>query len=218
MKYLLLLLVISIEALSSQRPVPDAHAFKGWRPVEGYADTRIDWRSLPRVTPTCDKGAALYPTHPQQSTKVYHVFDWGSYNHFKLTGDSEACTISSRHNNSRGVKLCLRPDTIYYALISDLYRDACGQTYRAYWEVIYLKKNDNMGTLFAKGRTMYENPRSEFPGDYVMGPTYPLKTDDFLFFTPLFQADAEKIAEQRRLAERTHIYSPETSLFTPRGN
>lgn len=218
MKTLLLVIFVSLHALASTRTVPDAHAFTGWRPVPDYADTRINWRAQPRVSPICAQGATLYPTHPQQNTKVYHVFDWGSYDHFKLNADSEACTIGARHANSRGVKHCFRADTAYYVFMSDLYRDACGNIYRAYWELNYLKKYESMGTLFAKGRTMYPNPRSEFPGDYVMGQTYPLQITDFLFFTAPLAGDIEKISEQQKAAERTHRYDSRSFLFTPRTN
>lgn len=218
MKTLLLTFLLSLSAVASTRSVPEAHAFTGWKPVSGYADTTINWSQQPRVQPSCNKGAALYPTHPQQNTKVYHIFDWGTYNHFKLAADSEACTIGSKYPNSRGVKLCFRADTAYYVFMSDLYRDACGNIYRAYWELNYLKKYENMGTLFAKGRTMYPNPRSEFPGDYVMGQTYPLEPNDFVFFTVPFAGDIEKISEQQKSAERTHRYDPVSFLFNPKSN
>lgn len=216
MKFLIFLaLSISFQVLAQTqtRTIPDAHAFKQWQPVDGYADGSIDLSKLKSVAFNCTSDENLYPLTPQQYTKHYHIFDWGSYDHFKLTADSEACLVGSKYKNSQGVKACLSPDTVYYVLMSDVYRDRCGKMYRAFWEVIYLKKNDNMGTLFSKGRTMY--PKNGSTHDFYEGHTYALHRNQFVMLTEIFNQDAEKISLSQQRAVKTHKFDASTIIYTP---
>ena len=195
--------------------LPDAHAFRGWTPVEGYVTSNLRFDRIPRVQLNCPADPNnLYPTHPDQGLKAYHRFDGGSYNHFQLTAESEACTMGGNYKDGHGLYPCLRPDAAYRVEMSDIYRDKCGNLYRGYWNLLYLKKWESMGTLFSKGRTMYVNPNSQFSGDYVMGPTYRVPLSDFLFLGAPWAGDRERAAEQAaRALQRTHNFDSLTLLF-----
>lgn len=209
------LFFLTIATAFAQNPVPpNAHAFKGWQPVEGYVTSTIDLARLPRTEINCAADpTGLYPTHPQQDVKHYHRFDWGTYDHGKLKGDDEGCSMSSKFKNARGEYSCLRPDVIYSVIMSDVYRDRCGNLYRAYWELLYLKTNENMGTLFSLGRTLYPNPASSFPGDYVMGDTYKVSRTQMMFLSPVLNGDREKVARAQQNAQRTHRFDESRLLF-----
>ena len=180
----LLVLTFSISASAIELPtpvVPNAEAFTGWT-VQPYDVDPLNFSKLETKTFKCaDK--MLRPLSADQSTKKYHKYVRGSYLNSKLRGDSEACAVASQKN------YCLRADTIEYTIMSDIYSDACGNTYRAFWEVLFLTKNESMGTLCSLGRTFYEKADSEFPGEIEIGPTYQVEASRFLFFTELFKTD-----------------------------
>lgn len=212
--FTILLLMTATKALAHSPVPPNAHAFKGWQPVEGYVTSHIDLNKLPKVQLNCPADPdGLYPTHPQQEVKHYHRFDWGTYDHFKLKGDDEGCSLGSRYKNANGEYSCLRPDTVYSVVMSDVYRDRCGHLYRAYWQLLYLKTNENMGTLFSLGRTLYPNPNSSFPNDFVMGDTYRVSRAQVLFLSAPLTGDREKIIRSQQSAQRTHRFDPERLLF-----
>jgi hypothetical protein len=85
--------------------------------------------------------------------------------------------------------------------MSDTYEDACGNLYRGYWFLNYRvgggpqKSEDNMGTLFSKGRTQYPKPNAIFAGEVVDGNTYAVGIKNFLFLSPLLPGDMKKIRE-----------------------
>ncbi|MGZ3653036.1 MAG: hypothetical protein ACXVB9_12855 [Bdellovibrionota bacterium] len=155
----------------------------------------------------------LYPTHPQQRSKSYHVFRVAVYANEKLDGGSPVCKISS----SGAKKYCLLADTFEYAVISDLYQDACGGLYRGVWSVGFPKKDDNMGQLFSRGRTVYPKENAEYAGDVEDGQTYPLDQKDFLFVTHPFAGDSEVAKKLAAEAQATHTYDSVTHLFVKKG-
>lgn len=182
-----LILLISSATYAADLPtpvVPDASAFNGWT-LQPYEVDKIDFAKL-RTKPFSCGDKLLKPLSADQSTKKYHKYIAGTYDHAKLRGDSEACVTSS----STGY--CLRGDMLQYTIMSDIYIDACGNSYRAFWEVLFLTKNENMGTLCSLGRTFYEKANSQFPGEIEIGPTYPVDVKQFLFFTDLFTSDSKK--------------------------
>lgn len=134
----------------------------------------------------------LFATHPQQTTKEYMYALWADYDYTKLPVDSVACTIP---NPTR--KYCLRATWAKLVVMSDTFEDSCGNQYRAYWMVNYLMADESMGTLVSKGRTIYEKPRSQFPGEFVTGNTYELREDDFLMLSPVWKGDQIKINQSR---------------------
>jgi hypothetical protein len=118
----------------------------------------------------------LYPTHPQENTKEYMYGDSATYDYSHLPATSSACVTP---NLSK--KFCLRGTSAHLVVISDLYQDTCGNTYRGYWLVSYLKSDESMGTLLSKGRTIYQKPNAEFAGEFITGDTYKVQSKDFLF-------------------------------------
>ena len=189
----------------SKQIVPNASAVISWQEMQGYRSTDIDVMTLPHIPLTC-ADTTLYPTHPQQNTKLYHVFRSARYDQTKMTGDAEACSLSSKYPSANGIKACLRPDYLEYAVISDIYRDTCGNFYCGVWDVAFLKANDNMGILFSKGRTLYQKPEAGDILDMYIGDTYGVSADEFLFLTPVFGPDLEREKELEQAARATHRY------------
>lgn len=196
----------------TQLQFPNASALVRWTDNIGPSNDVVDPLKVERRPLNCID-TNLYPTHPQQMSKVYHVALVGRYDMEKLTAEDEACAIGSKYKNTRGIKMCLRADSVEYNVLSDTYADSCGNMYRGFWEVSFLQREDNMGTLFSKGRVLYEKPRAEFPKDMYVAQTYAVPVKEFLFLSPLFKDDLKNIEEQRREAEKTHRYNPTTHLY-----
>jgi len=197
---------------TSELPEPNA--------IVRWADPRYEESNLPALddlehvdVPASCHDRKLYPTHPQQRSKSYHVFRMAVYENDDLAGDSPVCKISS----SGAKKYCLLADTFEYAVISDIYQDACGGLYRGVWNVGFPKKDDNMGQLFSRGRTVYTKANAEFSGDVEDGQTYPLERKDFLFLAPPFAGDAEVAKKLAAEAQLTHTYDSVTHLFVKKG-
>lgn len=169
-------LCLAVELPTPQ--VPNKEAFLGWT-KKPYVIDELDFKKVQAKKLAC-ADQLLTPLSQDQSTKKYHRYVFGSYDHAKLRGDSEACITSSPTGR------CLRADTAEYAIMSDIYSDSCGNRYRGFWEVSFLTKNESMGTLCSLGRTFYEKTNSEFPGEFEIGPIYKVEASRFLFFTELF--------------------------------
>ena len=108
----------------------------------------------------------------------------------------------------------MQPDIVYNVILSDIYRDRCGHIYRGFKHVVYLKQNDNMGTLLALGRTVYPVPNSQVQGDMYDGPTYPVLVQEFLFLSPVFPGDEAKAqALKAQAIKSTHSFDENTLLF-----
>ncbi len=193
--------------------IPNRSAFQGWEEKFGYVSLQMDLNKIKQVKVICEN-KKLYPTHADQSTKQYHVFDFGRYDVTKLKSDDEMCNLASKYKNSKGVFYCMRSDSMETAVISDTYKDACGNMYRGYWRVLYKYSDESMGTLFAKGRTMYLNPKAEYDGDYMTGGTYPVDESEFLFLSALFKTDKAKIDEAFKRNQTSKIkYNIKSMLF-----
>lgn len=182
----LLLLLASSNTLATDLPpihIPDTHAFKSWV-KKPYDIDEIDFATIKTKLLACDD-KKLIPLSADQATKKYHRYIVGTYNHAKLRGNSEACATASPTN------YCLRPDTIEYVIMSDTFADSCGNKYRGFWEILFFTRHENMGTLSSLGRTFYEKPNSQFPGEFETGPTYLVEEKSFLFFSELFASDSK---------------------------
>ncbi len=88
---------------------------------------------------------------------------------------------------------CLRADLLFKFTISDLYRDQCGNIYRGVWSVTFYQRDENMATLFSKGKTMYEKQRTEFRGEYENGPTFTVDAGEFLMLIHPLADDLARI-------------------------
>jgi hypothetical protein len=158
--------------------VPNKEALNGWQ-KKPYPIDELDFSKLTAKPFACaDK--MLEPMSQDQSTKQYHKFVWSDYDLAKLKGTSEVCRVPQKSN----ANYCLRADTIEYTVMSDIYKDSCGNSYRGFWEVVFLTEDESMGTLCSLGRTFYEIPNS--PGEIEIGPTYKVPAERFLFFSEIF--------------------------------
>lgn len=195
---------------------PTHPALKAWAPVPYYVSSPVPMNQLVKKSFTCDQ-PQVFPTHADQTLKLYHVFDSAEFDLARLKFDDPACLLPSRYKNAAGQYYCQRSDIYYTAIISDTYRDRCGNVYRGYWRTSFLKENENMGTLFAKGRTMYPKPNATFPGDVQLGGTYPVEASEFLFFSELLAGDADGIQKSFIDNQKTILrFNPQTLLFEER--
>lgn len=150
-----------------------------------------------RELPLTCESSTLWPTHPFQTTKEYLWAGFAHYEHHKLPVDSYACMRPSPTN-----RFCLMGAIAMAVVMSDTFEDECGNTYRGYWLVTYLKHDENMGTLFSKGRTAYPRPGGPYEYDMIEGDTYPVKTKDFLFLGELLPLDHENISREQDRASK----------------
>jgi hypothetical protein len=192
-----------------QREVLNARNLDRWYPDSQFL--KLPWRksnevaydgSVPdpselRIKAVSCGDKTLWPTHPQQTTKNYLHGIYASYDHTKLPADSHACNRASTNRRS-----CLSATWAYVFIMSDTYQDSCGNYFRGYWMVNYLKKDDNMGTLLSKGRTVYQTPGAQFKGDYDTAQTYGVEPREFLFLAELESGDMAKIRRDSEAALR----------------
>lgn len=183
-----------VEPVGIQTFFPDPKALEPWRLNDEFVINKPISPSQIFEKPLTCETKNLYPTHPYQSTKEYIHAVFSMYDHTILPPDSHACLTP---NPTR--KYCLRGSTAIMVVMSDTYEDDCGNYYRGYWLVTYLKSDENMGTLFSKGRVLYEKPEAEFPGEYYEAGTYVVNRNDFFTFGELLPGDRENIrAEEER--------------------
>ncbi len=230
MKALLLLALVALHACAHPSPgkrMPSSASSLPWgleeseipepTAINRWLDPKYEYEhapaldSLRSVEATC-AGKNLYPAHPQQSTKIYHVYRRAEFNALKVPPASPLCRISSKGAK----KVCLRADSFDHVVLSDIYADDCGHFYRAFWKESFLHRDESMGTLLSRGRTVYPNPKSEFAEDVVEGATYPVEITRFLFLTETFPHDEQASAKLRKQAETTHFFDPRTHLFQKR--
>jgi hypothetical protein len=161
--------------------IPEAQtdAFLKWSPASYLPAPVKDPFTLPRTTIQCDS-KNLMPTSPYQDTKNYEAHFTGRFNHHKLAPTDRFCLVSSKTLKPA----CFAPDTLHAVVMSDFFTDSCGSVYKGYWSVVYSKREDNMGTLLSKGRTLFPSPRAttDFP-EMIEGPVYSVDSEEFLFFT-----------------------------------
>jgi len=203
----------------SQRDVaiPDPQGFLGWKEIAGYRTSDKDVDKLQAVELKCDK-TELFPTHPSQATKLYHAAQIGLYQQTKIPGTSEACKISGKFKTTRGTLPCLMADSLKYFAISDTYQDRCGNFYRGLVEVRFWSRDESMGTLFSRGRTVYPKPHSDFEGEMEEGGTYAVDYNDMLLVTELFPGDQEAIAKYKGDALANGFRFNSTTLLFERKN
>jgi hypothetical protein len=205
--------ILLVDYSANPKDIPNSKAIQRWAEKPGYVSNSLDLNKLVKISLNCED-KKLYPTHADQTTKAYHVFNAGIFDARLLKGSDKACLRPSLYRNGSGVYYCVRADHIETAVISDTYKDSCGNYYRGFWRVTYMHADESMGTLFAKGRTMYVRPGAEFKGDYVLGGTYPVDEKEFLFLSPLFLTDQEKIDSQFFANQTSKIrYNDKTLLF-----
>ncbi len=186
-----------VEPMGLEKFFPDSRALGPWQSNDDFVINKpVSPTEIP-VRPLACESKNLYPTHPYQSTKEYIHAAFSMYDHRMLSPDSYACLTP---NPTR--KFCLRGATALLVVMSDTYEDDCGNFYRGYWLLTYLKSDESMGTLFSKGRVLYEKPDAEFPGEYDEAGTYIVKSGDFFLLGDLLPEDRENIRVEEERALR----------------
>jgi hypothetical protein len=194
--------------------IPEAQAFLGWSENESLTQ-----KPRPEDAPRAELACAdkhLFPTHPSSDRKRYHRAAVGRYDYFKLDGASNVCKIKGTTKDPRtGLLRCFTADELQYIVLSDTFEDSCGNMYRGFWAVSFFGMDENMGTLMSLGRTVYQNPHSEFQGDMYDASTYAVEAKQLLVLSPLFDGDADAIAHDRKAATdaKTHRYDASTHLW-----
>lgn len=190
--------------------IPEGQLIKSW------GNPKYEDSSAPKIETLAHIGVSrkcsdkrLYPTHPQQNSKIYHLYRNGHYDYAQVPVESRVCKIKS----SSASPVCQRADTFSYAVISDIYTDACGNIYRGIWNRAFLKQDDTMGTLFSKGRKMYQKENSKIANDMEDGGTDAQDQSDFLFLTHAFPGDEEIARDLAAKAMETHTFDPKSHLF-----
>lgn len=195
--------------------IPESQAFIGWRENDSLTEKPRP-EDAPRANLACaDKH--LFPTHPASDRKRYHRAAIGRWDYFKLDGTSSICKIKGTTKDPRtGLLRCFSSDEMQYIVLSDTFEDSCGNMYRGFWAVSFMTMDENMGTLMSLGRTVYQNPHSEFKGDMYDAQTYAVEDKQLLLLSPLFAGDKEAIAKDRQLVTdaKTHRYDAGTHLWT----
>jgi len=193
---------------------PNPEAFMGWK-----SDIRLTGETIPlsqlRDKKVACKDDRLFPTHPSQTLKRYHQIDVGTYDIFKLKAEDEACLIKGKVKNNKGIFPCFNADIAERNILSDTYRDACGNLYRGVVKRVFLRRQDNMGTLFSPGRSMVPDVKSEIAGEFLIAGTYPVELKSLLRVTELLPGDEEKIkAEQEQAKREGFHFDSQTFLFS----
>ncbi|HVK61574.1 MAG TPA: hypothetical protein VM432_08495 [Bdellovibrionales bacterium] len=210
--FALLLLSSTFAHAQALSELPNLEALVLWHDMDDYESSSVLPEQLPAKISNC-ADQKLYPTHPQQNLKRYHVYQWGQYDHHRLNGDDEACAVPAKFS-SKNPKPCLRAYPAHHIVMSDTFTNACGEKFRGFMEIYFLEAYENMGTMFSWGRTAYQNPKSEFPGDFFEGGTYPIEQERFLKLTPLLDGDDAAIQESLRQLPKHLNFNPATHLFT----
>jgi len=189
--------------------IEEPQAFKGWSSNRSEQHDELDFSRIETTEIACDS-QELTPSHPSMEMKLYFNAKWGRYDDKKVPPKSSLCLIQSRAKNP----ICLRADAINYVIVSDLFQDKCGNFYRGYAEVLYQRSFENMGTLFSPGRTMYQNPKSEFEGDLLSGDTYPVNASQFFFFTKATEEEAMQILRNKSVAlKQGYFFDADKNIY-----
>lgn len=187
----------------------------------------------------------LYPALPFSNDKHYHYAASEAYDErqmrlcdrrcAKSRGEEDAfCNASAvaRADELGRHPMCAsnRVHALAQVILSDLFMDACGNYYRAFWQVVFESQDENFGTLLSKGRRIYDRGCADGVIDPYYDGTYDVEMSAFLFFAAATDVERQKISQQ--LAEaltpvdiaslrpglvptsRGFTFDPETHLFT----
>jgi hypothetical protein len=193
--------------------VNEKQAFLGWKNNPKEQTAYLNLEEVKPIPINCEN-SRIFPSHPQMDQKKYFNAKYGSYDHFKLSPDSEICLLKTKTKNSKGNYTCLRADRLAYVVISDLYEDTCGNFYRGYKELLFQRSHENMGTLISPGRSMFSDPKGTVEGEYVYGSTYPMESMEFYFFTEVTDKERRAIQIGKIRAPNLGLHwDPETNTY-----
>lgn len=192
--------------------IPESSSIQRWNNPQ-IESTEIDWNSLKKIEiPESCNSDQLFPSHPQQTNKIYHLYREALLDFQKIPFDSKACLVPSRYPHAgTGKFYCMLADSLTYVVISDTFEDLCGNLYRGFWNASFFKKKEKMTDLLSKGRTV--NRPQGVGNVFLPANTYALKRSDFLFLLSIFEGDQEKINLLKDSAKKTHTFSEASHLY-----
>lgn len=223
MKFILpLWMLLAVPAFGDSWPLPKGGTLphsewlSNWSTSEG---AQFDAGKIAHIPFSCARDPNLYPTHPQQDRKFYHVSRYAEYDTARVPGDDERlCKIPQKYFDKRHQNrpFCVRAYSAEQYVLSDTFQDACGHFYRGFWEKTFVTSDETMGTLSSLGRATWSNPdlshKVEQPT--IDGSTFPVPASKFLFFAPLFGKDHEAIQNDISQALQSGFrWNPQTLLF-----
>ncbi|MES3038307.1 MAG: hypothetical protein V4736_10405 [Bdellovibrionota bacterium] len=194
---------------SAYKNFPNSAALTVWREAADEISLKLDLNKYPTIPVKCS-AEGLIPAFPQQDTKLYHQAYWNQYDANLLKPTDYPCKINNLKMKGNA---CLRPDTANYLILSDIYEDSCGNLYRGFAEISYLKGDESMGTLVAPGKTIYKDPKSEFANMFIYGGTHKVPIKRFIKIGPVFKSDLPKVPRLKEQALKTHSYDAKTKLY-----
>jgi hypothetical protein len=114
---------------------------------------------------------------------------------------------------------CLLADELHFVILSDTYELVCsGESkgwVRALKKVSFVRREENMGTLFSPGRTLYPRSKGPFPGDMWVGPTFSVGGGEFIGYWPIAQEELDELPKliNKALSESHELVG---RIFVPR--
>lgn len=197
--YVLLAPLATAAAGEQPENAPPGPPVMRWIDIPGTIPLNGSWTRI-TLTP-CHRDPNLYPTHPSQSTKAYHVNKAGQYDASKLSAGDPYCKIGQKTGSSARGRLCLMAVEARHVMLSDFFMDRCGSFYRGFWErrFVVASKSDDHPYLLSRGRVAEMMDRGAY-SDSSDGNTYAVSPKDFLFFTSVSAPEMEKIGNARKRA------------------
>lgn len=174
-----------------------------------------------KLAPCAEDSGNLYPVHPYQSTKVYHVNYKGTYKAGKLKADDPLCIRGNTIAPNPQFRNCFYAVNPQHVEMSDYYMDRCGNYYRGAWENNFLIRNktDDHPYLLSKGRVNHMINRGTY-SDSEDADTYAVPVKEFQFFAPITAEEKKKIEEIRERALKTggYVFDKKSFLFLKKKN
>lgn len=133
-------------------------------------------------------GHHLTPTHPEQDQKKYHYKALTLYNAQRVIFESSLCAVHQPLNRCRTLPRsqindcltrtrCLSARSYGVAVVSDVYRDDCGNIYRAYAVNQYITP-ESMHDLVSRGRSIQKVAGTQFR-EYEAGKIWTVPASSF---------------------------------------
>lgn len=137
----------------------------------------------------------LYPVIPSQEFKEYTKKE--TYKLYEPKDIDKFHPECKRGSPSSSNNHCFVTYTHYRMTMYSLYITDKGDFVKGHWIMEYREDDENMGTLLAKGNTIYPEPNSEF-NEYYSGSTYAVSANEFHCISVVDANTINKIREYQR--------------------
>ena len=187
---------------------------------------KIDcWTGVPGQSAPCSQQQAtsciqnpkfntLYPVSPYQHFKDYPERDDGKPNPYITTpvpSETSPYSLDCSITSSGLGMVCLRTRSTSERRLSNIYVTDTREYVKAFWNVKYLEEFENMGTLLAKGTTMYPSLKRLDDGnlvpDQTEGDTYPVDKNEFDCIRPLSNSERTKMEQDIAIEYKAGQYN-----------